>query len=409
MKKPPPRTVTTQAQQTDHVTLLTAKPGKFACKRFTKRGTVVEKQDYDAGWEFGMLTPMPAANISDLSNLLLAVETMQQVFIVRGEPVDTTFVGKYVQRTGSGEGSRFKGNFKSPPAGHQFILIDIDKYPLPKKLSLNRDVLAVCEYLVSQLPPEFHNISYHYQLSSSAGIGNPRLISMHLWFYLNRPIPDLQLKDWAKAVNKTKGVKLVDDALFQHVQIHYTARPIFIGMPDPFPVRSALVRKDSDEVDLDLGWIPAAPIRGSKTAKPITAAHVPHLSKGGGSGFDFFLSMIGDHAEGDGFHHPLLRAASSYVGEHGRDGTDKDELYDVLHKATLAADASRHSSGEVEQRASREHIMPMIESALDKFGDDKSARQKSRRIDGVAPHFPAPNNDSVAAQRELEDILNRVF
>lgn len=393
----------------DHITLLLANPGKCACKRFTKRGTIVEKHDYDAGREFCVFSPIPVSNILELSEVLLAIESMQQVFIVRGEPTDAAFIGELVQRTGSGEGDRFKGNFKTPQRGHRFVLTDIDKYPLPKGLSLNRDVVAVCEYLISQLPPEFHNVSYHYQLSSSAGMGNPRLVSMHLWFYLHRPIPDLQLKAWAKGVNQAKGMKLVDEALFQHVQVHYTARPIFIGIPDPFPVRSALVKKDSDEVELDLGCIPPMSINDSRSTKPFKTAHLPTLSKGGGSGFDFFLSMIGDHPEGDGFHNPLLRATSSYVGEHGHDGTDKEKLYEVLRNATLSADASRHGPDEVEQRASREHIMPMIESALDKFGDEKSARQKSRRIDGVAPHYKATDNSPNAAMRELDAILDRVF
>jgi hypothetical protein len=409
MKKPPISNAPTQAQQRDHVTLLTTDPKKFACKRFTKRGTVVDKKDYDAGWKFGVLIPMSVSNIADLSVLLLAVETEQQFFIVRGAPIETTLVGNWVQRTGSGDGARFKGNFKTPHRGRHYILVDIDKFPLPQKLSLKHDTRAVCEYLIGQLPHEFHNVSYHYQLSSSAGMGNTRQVSMHLWFYLNRPIPDSQLKAWAKTVNKAKGIKLIDDALFQHVQVHYTARPIFTGMPDPFPVRSALVKKEIDEVNLDLSCVPTIPVHAVKPSSSNRSAQAPIHKQGSIGGFQTFLSMIGDHPEGDGFHHPLLRAASSYVGEHGREGTDKEALYELLHTATLTADASRRSPGELAQRASRDHIMPMIESALEKFGDEKSARRKSRKIDGVFPHYVVTDNCAAAATHELEEILNSVF
>jgi hypothetical protein len=181
-------------------------------------------------------------------------------------------------------------------------------------------------------------------------------------------------------------------------------------MPDPFPVRSALVKKGDDEVDLDLREILSAQLTGDVLADSCrTGQHVAILRAGSGNGFASFIAMIGDHPEGDGFHHPLLRAASSYVGEHGREGTDKEELYEVLRKATLTADASRHSAEEVARRARREHIMPMIESALAKFGNDKSTRQKSRRIEGTDPHYKTVDSDLNAAMLELNAILDRVF
>ena len=66
---------------------------------------------------------------------------------------------------------------------------------------------------------------------------------MHIWFWLAKPVPDSALKIWAADLNTTAGVTLIDPALFQHVQAHYTAAPIFDGVDDPFPVRSDMVEK----------------------------------------------------------------------------------------------------------------------------------------------------------------------
>ena len=52
--------------------------------------------------------------------------------------------------------------------------------------------------------------------------------------------------------NARAGMKLIDPALFNDVQAHFTAAPVFEGLVDPFSVRSGLVRKEVDEVALKL-------------------------------------------------------------------------------------------------------------------------------------------------------------
>jgi hypothetical protein len=97
--------------------------------------------------------------------------------------------------------SRQKANFETPPNGRLWVLIDIDKYKLPTGMGLKIDHEEVIEFLVGLLPAEFHDVTYHWQMSSSAGFGKSDLVSMHLWFYLEKPARDDALKAWAALVN----------------------------------------------------------------------------------------------------------------------------------------------------------------------------------------------------------------
>src|SRR4051812_28907271 len=108
-------------------------------------------------------------------------------------------------------------------------------------------------YAVRQLPPEFHDASFFYQWSSSAGLKGA-VIKVHLFFWLDRPVPDHELREWAEAWNREHSPvgKLIDPALFDPIQAHYIARPRFVGRADPLPVRSGLVQKDRDEVAIRL-------------------------------------------------------------------------------------------------------------------------------------------------------------
>ena len=350
-------------------TILKTTNGKLASKRFVadEQGRVT-KIDYDAGKHFTVIEA-PASNIAELSSMLNLVEPRRDCLVIRGAPRTDLDASQTQQR--------LKTNFQSPPAGRSWVLIDADKIKLPPGMSLQQDISAVCEYFIGLLPLEFHNSSYHWQLSSSAGMGDPSIVSLHLWFWLDRPIPDALLKRWALHWNAQAGSKLIDPALINDVQAHYTAAPMFEGLSDPFPVRSGLVRKAIDEVALRLPDLKKA---------PPTRVRVSSLQPG--KGFETILGQIGDHEGGLGFHLPILRAVASYVGTHGQDGTDIEALYDVVRAKVLAADRSSHDSDDyIEQMASREHIVRAIEQGIVKYGNPSNPRRKSRQIPGVPPHF----------------------
>ena len=385
-----------QRRSVDYVTVLATDNRHSASKRFVKTANVVVKHSYNAGYYFGLLQPQPVTDIFSLSDVLTALEDFPRCLVIRGAPTDTADIGSWTRRTGSNE----VGNFFTPAEGRRWILIDLDKIALPQRLSLTTDPVAAREHLVRLLPAAFQNTTYHWQFSSSAGMGDPSTVSMHLWFWLVQPATDSDLKAWAKHVNEQAGYKLVDPALFQHVQAHYTAAPIFEGMADPFPVRSGLERKTNDSAELVLPTPMATRVRNT-TAKPSSQRNAD------GKGYDYHLSRIGDHPGGEGFHAPIVAAAASYVGTHGKDGTDVEVAYKLISNAVVAADATHHDAAYIEHMASREHIVPAIASAVRKFGDQPAARRKASLHSGVAPHYSGQTISATDAQTCLIKIAKR--
>jgi hypothetical protein len=335
------------------------------------------------------------SNLAELSSALTTLESMPNCFVIRGAPAPGLDCTRAQQRT--------KTNFQTPVRGGHWVLIDFDKVPLPDALRLADGVAAVCEYLITLLPPEFHHASYHWQLSSSAGIGDPSVVSMHLWFWLDRPIPDAYLKAWGSAWNaankhRVAGKSIIDTRLFNDVQAHYTAAPTFVGMADPFPVRSGLVRKSVDVVAIKL------PPRSDKRER-LDGVDCAILKA---RGFEAILAEIGDHAGGSGFHDPIIRAVASYASTQGRGNTDTEALYEAVRARVLAADRSAHNDAYIEKMASREHIVPAIEQALEKFGG-ASPRRKSRKIEGLAPHFSGKPESAATASMRLRGLVEAFF
>lgn len=80
-----------------------------------------------------------------------------------------------------------------------------------------------------------------WQLPGSAGVFDDGHVSAHLYYWLDKPIANDVLKQWAKGCDR----RLVDPAVFNAVQPHYTAAPLFgEGCVDPFPdSRSGLIKK----------------------------------------------------------------------------------------------------------------------------------------------------------------------
>lgn len=374
----------------DRVTVLKAVDDYSASKRFVKTDQGIEKTDYNAGYLFHVAEPIGVSSIDDLSTLLSLLEGQPKMLIIRGEPLSLAVIGTWQRRKGDGQGAAFK------PTPRRWALIDFDKIPLPRGLTLKRDVNSiarVCEFLVSKLPPEFHGVSYHWQLSSSAGLGDQKVVSMHLWFWLTEPVADKDIKTWANWWNERVGSRLVDVRLFQCVQPHYTAAPEFEGLADPFPERSGLVTKALGCVDLVL---PAIEVRRPRQ----TSGN--GLAQSNATGFEARLAMIGDHPGGEGFHGPIVAAVASYVATHGEQGTDREALYVAVSQRVFSADASKHDPAYVEHMASREHIGSAIDSALRKFGATPKVH------DDCPAHYASSPISINEATRRLDQIAKLI-
>lgn len=390
-------TATLTTTNPDYLTVLFTLPGHFASKTITRNvDGRIDIQDFNAGLYFGVLDLPPIGDIHALSNYLTQLETIPNALVIRGQPLSHLPPGTPVFRR--------KVNFQSPERGHHWVMIDIDKYPLPKRLSSKRNDPAVIAYLVTKLPKEFHDATYHWAFSSSAGIKNHDTVSAHLWFWLAEPVSDTELTRWGHFVNDGAGRKLIDIALFRDVQPHFTASPRIVGMADPLPKRSGLCQKTLDAVALILPPARTQTKRG--TSLTPSASRSGHTATNPEDvGFEKRLARIGDHPGGQGFYQPLLNAAASYVATYGEQGTDVEALFVTLHNAAMAADRRHHTLEQVEHRASREQIMPMIESAISKFGQDDRPRTKSRLIKGIEPYYKANPISSDEATRQIAAMI----
>jgi hypothetical protein len=387
---------TSAANIADSITVLFTQPGYTASKTITRNASGgIEIKDFNAGMYFGVLDLPPVDGIHSLSNYLTQLETIENVLVIRGEPLPHVSSGQSVHRR--------KVNFLTPKHGRRWVMLDVDKYPLPKRLASRAKSHAAVAYVVSKLPREFHDVTYHWSFSSSTGFKGADTVSVHIWFWLDAPISDMDLTRWAHFVNFHAGLKLIDFALFRDVQAHYTAAPRFVGMKDPLPIRSGLCVKARDAVEIQL------PTSASK----VKSARALHKARGERApsadtnvvGFENRLACIGDHAGGQGFYIPLLNAAASYAATYGADETDIEALYSILHDAAMAADRRHHTIDEVVHRASREQIIPMIESALAKYGQVERTRVKTRLVKGIDPHYQANPVSALAANELIAALI----
>ena len=120
--------------------------------------------------------------VTDIRSLASAITTLSQrtdSVLIRGEP-KFGYDGIGRRRT--------LDNFQPVPGGTSWVMLDVDNVPIPDGV----DPLSAeaREWVIAQLPPEFHDVSYFYQYSASAGIlkadGTPlkKGISIHLFFWL---------------------------------------------------------------------------------------------------------------------------------------------------------------------------------------------------------------------------------
>jgi len=232
----------------DTITVLQcADPNRTAQKTFLADGTDVP---YRAGAMFNYEV-RTCAGIEAFAALLTEIEQDPCKFIIRGRPKSSLIPGHRVQRRYLDPGACFD------PQPRLLNGVDSDQLEAPE--AVNPTSREALEYVVSHLPPEFHNISYVAQWSSNAGRRGQK-IKAHFWFYMTTPCRDEDMRTWAKSLNasfsrgKEKKVKLVDPALYTPVQPHYTARPRFEGVEDPFANRPRVVfvKKALQQVNIKL-------------------------------------------------------------------------------------------------------------------------------------------------------------
>ena len=198
-------------------------------------------------------------DISSLSAMLTELQDKPKCCQIHGK-----FVGKDKAIAGNVPGTyaRTNQNFSDQPL-HTFI-IDVDKYKPSFGDPVHEPDICIQEYIRKVLPPEFQNVSFHWQLSSSAGQpSNLDVLKCHVWFWLETPRKCSELYEWAKVIGPQ-----VDKVVYRRVQVRYTASPIFEeGRTDPVPVRSGLCRGLRDTLPLVIGEAMLAQARDQGTGE----------------------------------------------------------------------------------------------------------------------------------------------
>jgi putative DNA primase/helicase len=111
---------------------------------------------------------------------------------------------------------------------------------------------AIREWIGESLPVEFHTATFAWQLSNSFGHPEKPGLRVHLWFWLAEARTSAALNAWA-----TERELAVDISVFNPIQAHYTARPLFEAGVDPVKKRSGLVSGLEDLVSVNIPETPA--------------------------------------------------------------------------------------------------------------------------------------------------------
>jgi hypothetical protein len=351
----------------------------------------IPKPKFNAGTWFHY-SQKEVKGIKELSTFLLTLAHDNQALLIRGELAPCQDPKKLVRRIGV-KGHGKDGFFQSSPAGQPWILLDFDGITTPSAISFITNPNQAIEYLISLLPPYFQGVSYHYHLSSQAGLDDGKTIRAHLWYWLDQPVTENKLRIWAKNIDPTE--KLIDHNLFQEVQAHYTADPVFKGVTDPFPKnRSGFVKGKTDAVAFPAISVPTFAYSSEVTGLTPTEA------------FIHYISAVGDHEGGMGFRIPLRQASWYYVLENGVEGTDKAALKQKLREVIAKADQSKHTPNEIHFKASDAFLNGLIDGAIAKFG----AKGKTGKIEGLEPHYQHKKMLSAKeAGAELETLVRSYF
>ena len=196
------------------IPVLTSNSGNGLVKTFS--GASLKEQPFAVGKEFSV----SEASVTDLESLSRLLKRLE------GDPTRMVIRGALL---GGQHGTIHRNNETFAASSRQWCMIDIDSLAWDGDSS---DQQAMLSHAAQQLPVEFQSVDFWYQFSSSMGI-KPG-IRVHLWFWLDRPCSDNEMKAWLSGCP-------VDMRMFNPIQIHLTANPLFNhGAVDPYPNRSGL-------------------------------------------------------------------------------------------------------------------------------------------------------------------------
>lgn len=252
------------ATAADTITVLEAQAGNLACKRIIARPGGYQIQSYSCGALFRH-SQLELNNIEELSRILTGLISEPAKLVIRGKLAADRKPrkdGTVFRRKVAGEGLGF---FEDRP--HHWLLIDIDSLPLPTGGSQSDDPEAAVAHALAALGEPWRSAAVFWHASSKAGLPGITVAKLHLWFWLDTALSSQEATTVLRAINEKAGYKLADEALARTVRIHYTANPIFAGMPDPMPRRYGLKNGELSAVPTNMVYFPSETEKPHKKAK----------------------------------------------------------------------------------------------------------------------------------------------
>jgi hypothetical protein len=284
----------------DSVTILTTR-GPLATKRIVWHPGAARPviEDYGNAASFS-IWEASVSGIGDLTTLLSTVERRSTSLLVRGKPaegVDRRNAKRRLHARRAKDGTVEPATLE--PAARHWIPLDLDSIACPDWLDPVHEPDRAVEHVVGLLPEEFYGTTCWWCLTSGQGIKAG--IRLRLFFWSDRPLADWELKIWL-------ADSPVDHSIFAPAQPIYVAKPLFVAMPDPVPLRSGVWLGDRDVV---------TPPAIEKPRVRATRATAEAVGEPGG-GYEYHRSRIGDHRNGSGFFVPIKGAVGSHHGSLGK-------------------------------------------------------------------------------------------
>ena len=203
--------------------LKTVRQDRFAAKQWIQGRK--EPIDYARVYEWFPFVAM-ADGIEQLAGVIARAAGIPTLTAIRGAVRETSIHKKVVNRRIHQYSGEPAPDIEDVP--RHWLMIDLDSLPEPEDFDWRTDPKRAAIWAARQyLPPVFRESAFYYQYSGSAGI-KPGL-RLHFWFWLEEPMGSLELKRYIERVGKGKA----DLSLYNPVQPHYTATPVFVGLNDP--------------------------------------------------------------------------------------------------------------------------------------------------------------------------------
>ena len=273
------------------------------------------------------------SDVRTFASLLEKVSAGSHKCVVRGAIAPGTFRERMLRR---------KYSKDEEPAtlveqSRLWLLLDIDGVALPAGFDALADPAATVGLVCARLPACFHSVTYWYQFTSSAGI-KPGL-HIRLGFWLDRPLGEMELKQWLgqKVSEPGKAAKdrfreyPVDPSVFTTAIPIYVAGPVIeAGASDPLAgrcARSGVIEGAAEVVAVPRIEAPPAQRAGSENASPAPI----------GATFAECLAAIGDHEGGAGCYGALKHSVAVYWRHYGS-GASAGKLKRLLAERVAAAE-----------------------------------------------------------------------